>query len=234
MDNSGMKPPTDLPSVDLVVFDFDGTLFDSTHAITRAIRAAAVDLGLPEPSRERASHVIGLGLADALRHAVPELTADQVPAYIERYRHHFFRTQGQLVPFPGIETLLDALEARGMPLAIATGKSRVGLNRSLDQISWTRRFLTTRTADEGEPKPHPWMLRDIGEETGVEPHRMVMVGDTTHDLDMARAAGAHAVAVTYGAHPVDRLEQAQPTALVHDVRGLEQVLMAMLPGRADD
>ena len=229
-----MSTSPDLPGVDLVVFDFDGTLFDSTHAITRAIRAAAVDLGLPEPSRERASHVIGLGLADALRHAVPELGAEQVPAYIERYRHHFFRSQGQLVPFDGIEALLDTLASAGVPLAIATGKSRVGLNRSLDQVAWTRRFVTTRCADEGEPKPHPWMLRDIGDETGIAPARMVMVGDTTHDLDMARAAGAHAVAVTYGAHPVAQLAQAAPTALVHDVAALGQVLAAMTRGQGRD
>ncbi|MEZ5661191.1 MAG: HAD-IA family hydrolase [Burkholderiaceae bacterium] len=211
----------------MVVFDFDGTLFDSTHAITQAIRAAAVDLGLPEPSHERASHVIGLGLRDALRYAVPTLTEEQVPAYIERYRMHWFKRQGDLVAFVGIEALLDALGARQIPLAIATGKSRVGLNRALDQVSWARRFLTTRCADEGEPKPHPWMLRDISEETGVALDRIVMVGDTTHDLEMARAAGSHAIAVTYGAHPAEQLQAARPLAVVDDVPGLQSLLLSM-------
>ncbi|MEZ5651910.1 MAG: HAD-IA family hydrolase [Burkholderiaceae bacterium] len=215
------------PVVELVVFDFDGTLFDSTHAITQAIRAAAVDLGLPEPSRERASHVIGLGLADALRYAVPTLRESQVPAYIERYRFHWFQRQGELSAFDGIEALLDALAGRGVPLAIATGKSRIGLNRALEQVGWSRRFLTTRCADEGEPKPHPWMLRDISEETRIALERTVMIGDTTHDLDMARSAGAHAIAVTYGAHPAERLRASEPLAVVDDVAALQDILLTL-------
>lgn len=226
-----MTSALDLPGVDLVVFDFDGTLFDSTHAIALAIRAAAVDLGLPEPTHERASHVIGLGLADALRHAVPTLAPEQVPAYVERYRYHWFRRQGALVPFEGIEPLLDELAGWDVPLAIATGKSRIGLNRALEQIAWSRRFVTTRCADEGEPKPHPWMLIDIGAETGIPPARMVMVGDTTHDLEMAHSAGAPAVAVTYGAHSADQLRAAEPAAMADDTRALRDILVRMVHKR---
>ncbi len=216
----------------LVVFDWDGTLIDSTAAITHAIRMAAVDIGLPMPSAERASHVIGLGLSDAIRHAVPDIRHEQIPAYVERYRHHYLRRDAQLMPFGGIPELLDDIAGQGVHLAVATGKSRAGLNRALLQLDWRGRFATTRCADEGIPKPDPWMLNDICEELALEPAEIVMIGDTTHDLGMARAAGAQAIAVTYGAHPPEQLRTEPALAMVETVDGLRQALLHRLAGGA--
>ena len=210
---------------DLVVFDWDGTLVDSTGAITEAIRSSAADLGLPVPSRERASHVIGLGLLDAISHAVPTLERARVPAFVERYRHHYLKEDERLRPFEGIPELLAELAARGATLAVATGKSRAGLNRALTQTAWGRYFATTRCADEGAPKPDPWMLRDICVEVGIDARRTVMIGDTTHDLRMAHSAGTFAVAVTYGAHPSDELLAMEPAACLETVAQLRAWLL---------
>ena len=213
---------------ELVVFDWDGTLIDSTHAITDAIRASAADLGLPVPSRERASHVIGLGLLDAIHYAVPTIRREQLPAFVERYRAHFLRRDEQLQAFEGIPQLLAELQAAGVWLAVATGKSRAGLDRALVQTGWHAHFLSTRCADEGAPKPDPWMLDDLFEEIGVAPQRAVMIGDTTHDLKMAGAAGAAAVAVSYGAHPADELRACAPAACVDSVAELRGWLLPRL------
>ena len=220
------EPPR--PEFELVVFDWDGTLIDSTGAIADSIQASAADLGLPVPSRERASHVIGLGLLEAIHYAVPQITREQVPAFVERYRFHYLREDANLRPFAGIPELLAELEAAGVMLAVATGKSRAGLNRALEQTGWRRHFVTTRCADEGAPKPDPWMLCDIGEELGTDAESTVMVGDTTHDLRMAGSFGAAAVAVTYGAHPADELQALAPAALVDSVASLRNWLLPRL------
>ncbi|HEY5635100.1 MAG TPA: HAD-IA family hydrolase [Burkholderiaceae bacterium] len=213
---------------DLVVFDWDGTLIDSTGAITEAIRSSAADLGLPVPSRERASHVIGLGLLEAVHYAVPAIARAQIPAFVERYRHHFLRADPDLVPFEGVESLLAELHTGGAALAIATGKSRVGLDRALRSTGWGPRFRATRCADEGAPKPDPWMLNDICLELEVSPARTLMIGDTTHDLRMAASAGAGAVAVTYGAHPDDELVALGPLAMASSVAELRGWLLPRL------
>jgi len=209
----------------LVVFDWDGTLMDTTGAIVHAIRQSAADLGLPVPSLKRAAHVIGLGMLDALHHAVPELPRERIPEYLERYRVHFFSRDAELVAFEGIVGLLESLARTGTWVAVATGKSRAGLNRALEQTGWSRYFVTTRTADEGAPKPDPWMLEDICEELGVPAGETVMIGDTTHDLSMAAAAGVDGIGVTYGAHPRVDLAQCASIGLVDDVRGLSDLLL---------
>jgi len=209
----------------LVVFDWDGTLIDSTAAIVHALRASALDLGLPVPSRERASHVIGLGLFEAIGIAVPGIEREQLPEFVVRYRHHYFAVDGRLEPFDGVSPLLGELVDSGAWLAVATGKSRAGLDRALEQTGFARHFLTTRCADEGAPKPDPWMLRDICEELGVDPAHTIMVGDTTHDLGMARAAGAGAIAVTYGAHPRRELETEPSLAMVDSIAELREALL---------
>lgn len=216
------------PRFSLVVFDWDGTMVDSTRAITDSIRQAAEDLGLPVPSRERARHVIGLGLLEAIHYAVPTIAREQLPAFVERYRHHYLQEDALLKPFDGIPELLRELEDAGVMLAIATGKSRAGLDRALERTGWKRHFITTRTADEGAPKPDPWMLDDICAELATPPENAVMIGDTTHDLGMAQRAGAPAVAVTYGAHPVAELRAMRPAACVDDVAQLRAWLMPRL------
>ena len=210
----------------VAVFDWDGTLVDSTRAIVIAMQNAAADLGLPVPTAAQASHVIGLGLHDALQMAVPTLTQERLPAYIDRYRVHYMSRDAQLGAFEGIEPMLDALTQAGIALAVATGKSRQGLNRALDQFDWRRRFVATRCADEGEPKPHPWMLQDLALELDIAPSDMLMIGDTTNDLGMARAAGASAIGVTYGAHERSQLLREPSLMLVDSVPDLRLALFS--------
>lgn len=212
----------------LLVFDWDGTLVDTTRAIARAIQRAAADLQLEVPDDRRASHVIGLGLNDALRLAVPGLTRQRFPEYVDRYRHHYLAGGAEQGAFDGISEMLDELQTIGVQLAVATGKSRIGLERSLEQTGWRGRFTATRCADEGEPKPHPWMLNDLFEELELRPEEALMIGDTTHDLQMAQAAGCAAIAVSYGAHPRDTLEACAPLALVDHVPGLHSALLRCL------
>ena len=199
---------------DLIVFDWDGTLMDSAAAIVRAMQAACGDLGLPEPPEERARHVIGLGLRDALEHAVPELQAADYPRMVERYRFHYLSADHELTLFPGTQEMIRELADMGRLLGVATGKSRVGLNRALDHSRLGGLFHSTRCADECFSKPHPAMLEEIMDELGVRRGRTLMVGDTTHDLNMARNAGVAGLAVSFGAHPRDALAEAAPEAIV--------------------
>lgn len=199
---------------DLIVFDWDGTLMDSAAAIVRAMQAAARDLDLPPPPDERARYVIGLGLGDALRHAIPELEEAAYPRMVERYRHHYLSSDHELSLFEGVDALIDALAGRGHLLAVATGKSRLGLNRALSHTGLGRYFHATRCADECFSKPHPAMLEELMDELGAAPERTLMIGDTTHDLQMARNARTAGLAVGFGAHPVEVLVAESPLACV--------------------
>jgi phosphoglycolate phosphatase len=205
---------------DLVVWDWDGTIIDSVGAVSDAMIGAAADLGLPVPTEAQARWVIGMGLLEAVHYAVPAIRREQMPAFIERYRVHYLKRDAELKLFDGIPEVLRGLDAAGVPLAVATGKSRAGLNRALVQTGLGPRFAATRCADEGAPKPDPWMLRDLGETLQIDPSRMVMIGDTTHDVGMAQAAGASSVAVLYGAHDPDALQAIAPDALVRNVAEL--------------
>jgi phosphoglycolate phosphatase len=202
---------------ELIVFDWDGTLLDSAGAIVRAIQAACRDLGLPEPDEQRARHVIGLGLADAMRHAVPDLAPERYQAMVDRYRFHYLSSDHELVLFDGIPDLLERLVASGHQLAVATGKSRLGLERSLDHSGLRKYFGASRCADECHSKPHPQMLEELMDEFGVSGEQTLMIGDTSHDLLMASNAGVGGLAVTYGAHPHDHLAEHRPLACLHDV-----------------
>lgn len=206
---------------DLLVFDWDGTLMDSAAAIVRSILAAAKDLGLPEPKEERARYVIGLGLTDALSHAVPELKAEDYPRMVERYRHHYLSRDTELTLFPGVDEMLTWLGASGRMLAVATGKSRVGLQRALAHSGLERHFHATRCADECFSKPHPAMLHELMEEFGVSPGRTLMIGDTTHDMQMAKNAGTAGLAVSFGAHPLELLVAEEPLACLDSPRALD-------------
>lgn len=209
---------------DLIVFDWDGTLFDSTALIVRAIQAACRDLGAPVPSDEAAAHVIGLGLQDALQHAVPDLPVDLYPELGRRYRQHYFASHDQVTLFAGVPELLAGLRERNHWLAVATGKNRHGLNEALRISGLAGSFDATRTADETRSKPHPQMLQELMREFGTDPERTLMIGDTTHDLQLAANAGTDAVAVAYGAHPPEQLGDLRPLTIAHSVPELQDWL----------
>lgn len=211
---------------DLIVFDWDGTLLDSAAAIVSAICAASRDLGLPEPPEERARHVIGLGLADALAHAVPQLDPADYPRMAERYRHHYLSRDHELSLFDGVDGLIRELSRRGHRLAVATGKSRRGLDRALAHTALGDCFDTTRCADECFSKPHPQMLLEILDELDVPAERALMVGDTIHDLQMASSAGVAALAVSFGAHPREALLAHAPLACLDRPRELVDWLLS--------
>jgi phosphoglycolate phosphatase len=185
---------------DLIAFDWDGTLYDSTALIVRAIQGACRDIGEPVPSDQQASYVIGLGLQEALQHAVPTLTADRYGELAKCYRHHYVKQQDALSLFTGTLPMLHALKNRGLKLAVATGKSRSGLDDALAHADLAAVFDATRTADETASKPNPLMLEELMTELGTPPERTLMIGDTTHDLEMAKRAGVASVAVSFGAH----------------------------------
>jgi phosphoglycolate phosphatase len=204
----------------LVVFDWDGTLMDSTAGIAESIRNAARDLGLPVPAREVASHVIGLGLRDSLRGAVPTLPEHRYAEFVEAYRRHFAVEQERMELFPGVRELLEELRIGGRLLAVATGKSRRGLDQALAATDLARYFAASRCADETTPKPDPAMLLELLDELEAAPGGALMVGDTSHDLEMARGAGVDAVAVSYGAHAGEALRACTPRACVASVAEL--------------
>ncbi|UXH77589.1 HAD family hydrolase [Roseateles amylovorans] len=210
---------------DLIVFDWDGTLFDSTALIVNSMQAAAVDLGLEAPSRERASYVIGMGLIEALAYAMPGLPQERYPELGQRYRHHYFASAHEVTLFEGVPAMLLSLKARHHWLAVATGKSRRGLDEALAAVDMTTLFDGTRTADETAGKPNPQMLLELMREFGAEPSRTLMIGDTTHDLQLARNAGCPAIAVTYGAHEHGPLLAFEPLLVAHDVATLQTWLL---------
>ena len=218
---------------DLIVFDWDGTIVDSTAMIAGCIRRAAADLGLTVPTMEQASHVIGLGLLDALSHAVPGLATERAEEFSARYRHHYLAGEPEIVLFEGMREMLDELASSSVPLAVATGKTRRGLDRALESTGMGRLFASSRCADESQSKPHPAMLLHLAEQLDVKLDRMLMIGDTTHDLQMACAAGVASVGVTYGAHLHAHLAPHGALALVNSVAELRTWLSAnaLAPGR---
>jgi len=211
---------------DLLVFDWDGTLLDSIGAIVKAVKASCRDLGQPEPSDMQARQVIGLGLVDVLSHSVPGLSVDQFPRMVERYRFHYLSNDHELNLFEGAAELIAKLHSAGFMLAVATGKSRNGLNRALTYSGLGPYFSSTRCADECFSKPHPQMLEELMDELSVKPERTLMIGDTTHDLQMALNAGTYGLAVDYGAHSAGALDSLNPLARVHSISELAEWLDA--------
>lgn len=197
----------------LVVFDWDGTLLDSAATIVCSIQAAARDLGLPPPDDASARQVIGLGLHDALSRAMPGVRACDYDRVAERYRHHYLSQDHRLSLFDGAFDLVAELHSTGCMLAVATGKSRLGLDRALATSGLRAFFHATRCADECNSKPAPDMLLELMEELDVPPQQTLMIGDTTHDLQMAKNAGVRSLAVGFGAHPRRLLEAENPLAL---------------------
>ncbi|MHB1246745.1 MAG: HAD-IA family hydrolase [Sulfuriferula sp.] len=205
---------------DLLIFDWDGTLMDSTGAIAESIQMACADLGMRVPHREEAKQIIGLGLAEALQTLLPELTPDEYPQLVERYRHHFLGQDHTLPLFDGVANSIAALHADDYWLAVATGKSRNGLERAFDQSGLREFFHVSRCADEAYSKPHPGMVLELMDYCGVEAERTLMIGDTSHDLQMALNAGVASVGVAYGAHSVASLQVCQPLYIAEDFQGL--------------
>lgn len=211
---------------DLIAFDWDGTLFDSTAIIARAIQAAVRDVGGTVPSDQDASYVIGMGLMQALAHAAPDVPKSLYPQLGERYKHHYSAQQHELTLFQGVLPLLAELKSRHHWLTVATGKSRAGLNEALRSVALQGVFDGSRTADETAGKPSPLMLNQLMREFGADPERTLMIGDTTHDLQMALNAGCASLGVSYGAHEPDAFHALRPRFVAHSVQELRDWLMA--------
>ncbi|NIM42624.1 MAG: HAD-IA family hydrolase [Hydrogenophaga sp.] len=209
---------------DLIAFDWDGTLYDSTAMIARCIQLAVADVGGTVPTKAQASYVIGMGLMQALAHAAPDVPPDLYPRLGERYRHHYMAHQNDLSLFEGVLPMLQALKARHHWLAVATGKSRRGLDEVLRTVELHGVFDGSRTADETAGKPSPVMLNELMREFGVDPQRTLMIGDTTHDLQMAVNAGCASVGVSYGAHEPDAFHALGPRFVAHSVAELHDWL----------
>ena len=210
---------------DLIAFDWDGTLFDSTAIIVRCIQAAVRDVGGTVPTDKEAAYVIGMGLMQALAHAAPDVPPEKYTELGNRYRFHYIQHQDDLSLFDGVLPLLNDLRERGHLLAVATGKSRRGLDDALHSVDLRGVFDGSRTADQTAGKPHPLMLQELMAEFDVAPARLLMIGDTTHDLQMAVNAGCASVGVSYGAHEPDAFHALQPLAVVHSVRELHDWLL---------
>lgn len=211
---------------DLIVFDWDGTVMDSTAVIAGSIQSACRDLDLPIPSDEAARHVIGLGLQQALRHAVPDAPEEMVEPLVARYRHHFLAQDGAIPLFAGARETIAELHGAGYWLGVATGKNRNGLERALASTDMKQYFHATRTAEQTFSKPDPTMLLELMDELGVSAERTLMIGDTTHDLLLAQNARVDAVAMGHGAHPPEQLQELNPLALLDDFVQLRAWLKA--------
>lgn len=205
---------------DLIVFDWDGTLADSANAIVFSIQSAARDVGVAEPSNEEARYVIGLGLSEALEYLFPYLTSQEYLLLSECYRHHYLAQDKKISLYGGVSEIIRTLYSENFLLAVATGKSRAGLNRAFISSGLGSFFHASRCADETFSKPHPAMLLELMSQFGVDANRTLMIGDTTHDLQMAINASVSGVGVTYGAHPKKNLETLAPLICVESVSKL--------------
>jgi phosphoglycolate phosphatase len=214
---------------DLIAFDWDGTLFDSTALIVRCIQHAVRDVGGTAPTDQAASYVIGLGLMQALAHAAPDVPKDQYPALGEAYKRHYSAMQNEVSLFTGTLPMLQTLRTRGHVLAVATGKSRRGLDevllRNVDGVVLGHMFEASRTADETAGKPDPLMLHELMAQLNVPPERTLMIGDTTHDLGLARNAGVASVGVSFGAHDHNAFAEFAPLMVAHSVAQLQDWLL---------
>ena len=221
-----IRPRSAVRRFDLIAFDWDGTLFDSTALITRCIQLAVGDVGGTVPTREAAAYVIGLGLMQALAHAAPDVPSTKYAELGTRYKQHYALHQDDISLFDGVLPLLAALKEQQHILTVATGKSRRGLDDALQAVELQGVFDGSRTADETSGKPHPLMLQELMAEFGVSQDRVLMIGDTTHDLQMALNAGCASVGVSYGAHEPASFDVLKPLYVAHSVPDLHQWLLA--------
>lgn len=205
---------------ELIVFDWDGTIINSTGLIAECIQLAATEIGYPAPTTVAAKHVIGLSLQQSIEVLFPAMMPADRQRFAAAFRVHYVPREEEPPLYVGIAELLSGLQHPERMLAVATGKPRAGLERAFAYTGLKPHFHFTRCADEGSPKPHPDMLFKLMEFTGKTPDRVLMIGDTTHDLQLAQNAGVAAVGVTYGAHPTRRLQQYPAEVIVDDVAQL--------------
>ncbi|MDX9950654.1 MAG: HAD-IA family hydrolase [Methylophilaceae bacterium] len=209
---------------DLIVFDWDGTLANSTQMIVDCMRAASAEAGLPVPAPSAASHIIGLGLAEAVHALFGELSPTQYQLLVARYRYHYYARDEETPLFEGVVASMQYLSDAGYMLAVATGKGRNGLNKSLSKTGLADFMHATRCVDECFSKPHPQMLHELMDELVTTPGRTLMIGDTSYDLQMASNAGVDSLGVTYGAHPEAELKKHRPLACFDQFSALDQWL----------
>jgi phosphoglycolate phosphatase len=201
--------------IGLLVFDWDGTLVDSVAYIAQSMRTAAAEQDLPIPTVDAVREIVGLGLTEAVQRLFPQLGEAANKALSVHYSTVFKRDQDQPCRlFDGVRRSLEELRDAGFQLAVATGKSRKGLHRAMQELEMGDLFVSSRCADETRSKPDPLMLLELLDELAVEPARALMIGDTLHDLNMATNAGVTSIAVDYGAHPRARLLAAAPFACI--------------------
>jgi phosphoglycolate phosphatase len=213
----------------VLVFDWDGTLIDSIASIVDCTLTTVREIGLGEPTARSVRDAIGLGLRESVEKLAPDSNEGLLQQIISVYRRHWLATYGRRAELvPGARTTLEELRADGYLLAVATAKSRPGLRRDTERLGVTELFSTTRTTSEAPSKPHPKMILDIVEALDAKPEQTLMIGDTTHDLEMARNAGVAALGVCSGSQPRGRLERAAPLGCLDSVAELP----AWLEGRS--
>jgi phosphoglycolate phosphatase len=212
-------------SIKAAIFDWDGTVVDSVEHIADCLLHAAVSTGSPALERAAYRDIIGLGIVEALRRLYPGLNAEDTERMREAYSAHFMATSAdnQRI-FPGIPEILQNLHNSGRRCAVATGKSRRGLNTALESSKLAPWFHITRCADETRSKPDPRMLIEILEHFELEPADAVMIGDTSYDLQMAQAIGMPSIGVRWGVHSDEVLSQFNPVAIVDNASELAALL----------
>ncbi len=212
---------------DLIVWDWDGTLANSTGMITDAIVNAASQVGLPTLDPKAASNIIGLGLKESIHALFGDIPAEQAQALARQYTANYYAGEAEIPLFEGAKETIIELHRRGFKLAVATGKGRRGLNLALEHCGLTPYFHETRTVDECFSKPHPQMLDELMDELIVRPERTLMIGDTSYDLQMAQNAGVPAAAVTFGAQSRDKLIGYNSVQIYHEFKDLSAWLLSL-------
>ena len=209
---------------ELIVFDWDGTLMDSTGHIVKCMQQAIAELKLPPLGNSAVSHIIGLGLNEATQALYPGIDAQTTDALADEYRRIWLQNPHDTPLFDNAKNLLTRLNHQEYFLGVATGKSRKGLNKVLESSELTSLFHATRCADECHSKPHPQMIEELIDYCGVMPNKTLMIGDTEYDLQMAHNAGADSLAISHGAHGIETLEACRPQAIVDDLFQVEHWL----------
>ncbi|NOU25396.1 MAG: HAD-IA family hydrolase [Methylotenera sp.] len=210
---------------DLIVWDWDGTLADSTGMITNSILKAAEQVGLPALTPQAASSIIGLGLRESIEALYGEIPVAQSQALATQYTANYYAGEREIPLFEGAAETIIALNKRGHKLAVATGKGRRGLNLALEHSGLAHFFHSTRTVDECFSKPHPQMLHELMDHLVVMPERTLMIGDTSYDLHMAQNAGVKSVGVSYGAQSAEQWQHLNPVQQFSDFASLSNWLL---------